>query len=216
MRIYHLTSERWALESLRLQRLKLALLEDMNDPFELLGVELRTREDRRFFQRELRPEMNRTVGVLCFSRTWDNPVLWSHYADKHRGICLGFDVPDELLLKVRYVSERLPSNALTEGTVQDREEFMKQLLGTKFAHWKYESEVRIFVKKDTDTGLHFTDFSDNLTLKEIIVGMQATTTEIDIDQALGEDAGKVEVFAVRAAFKSFKVKRSRIDGQQCP
>ena len=206
MRVYHFLGAKYGLGAVRKRRLKASLLNELNDPFELLGIDLSDEGLRRAMERT-KDQLSASKALHCFSMEWTNPVLWSHYADKHRGICLGFDVPDELLLKVRYVSERLPSNALTEGTVQDREEFMKQLLGTKFAHWKYESEVRIFVKKDTDTGLHFTDFSDNLTLKEIIVGMQATTTEIDIDQALGEDAGEVEVFAVRAAFKSFDVVR---------
>jgi hypothetical protein len=43
--------------------------------------------------------------MLCFSRDWHNPVQWSHYADKHRGICLGFDVPDSLLVPVQYTKE---------------------------------------------------------------------------------------------------------------
>ncbi len=25
---------------------------------------------------------------------WSNPVIWAHYGDKHRGLCLGFEVPE--------------------------------------------------------------------------------------------------------------------------
>ena len=46
-------------------------------------------------------------GVLCFSRGWHNPLLWSHYGDKHRGVCLGFDVPNAHIVHVSYNSSRL-------------------------------------------------------------------------------------------------------------
>ena len=34
----------------------------------------------------------RSVGVFSLSRTAIDPLLWSHYAAGHAGICLGFDV----------------------------------------------------------------------------------------------------------------------------
>jgi hypothetical protein len=33
----------------------------------------------------------RSLGILSFSRTPIDPLLWSHYAAGHSGICLGFD-----------------------------------------------------------------------------------------------------------------------------
>ena len=30
-------------------------------------------------------------GVLSFSKTSTDALLWAHYADGHRGLCLGFD-----------------------------------------------------------------------------------------------------------------------------
>src|SRR5687768_11905572 len=94
MRAYHLTSQHWALEAVKSSRLKVALFNDMNDPFELLGMELKNSKDRAAV-RQLRKDTNATLGALCFSQGCDNPVLWSHYADKHQGICLGFDIHDD-------------------------------------------------------------------------------------------------------------------------
>ena len=37
----------------------------------------------------------RASGLLCFSRHWYSPALWAHYADNHKGMCLGFDIPDD-------------------------------------------------------------------------------------------------------------------------
>jgi len=33
-----------------------------------------------------------TIGVSCFSQEEDNLLMWSHYADKHKGLCLKFDM----------------------------------------------------------------------------------------------------------------------------
>lgn len=85
--MYHLLSARWALDDLTRWRLKIAEFADLNDPFELLGVELPNRALRRAFA-AWKAKALREYGVLCFSRKWSNPVLWSHYADKHKGICL--------------------------------------------------------------------------------------------------------------------------------
>ena len=41
-------------------------------------------------------------GILCFSEDWTDPVLWTHYGAKHRGICLGFDVKDGFAKKIVY------------------------------------------------------------------------------------------------------------------
>ena len=78
---------------------------------------------------------------MCFSKKWSNPVQWSHYADKHRGLCLCFEVADELTMKVSYKPKRLIADAerlLAPGGID--EVFMQEILTTKFAHWKYETK----------------------------------------------------------------------------
>jgi len=32
-----------------------------------------------------------TTFVTCFSEVENNLLLWSHYADKHKGACIGFN-----------------------------------------------------------------------------------------------------------------------------
>src|SRR5882724_8377120 len=101
MRVFHFVNEEHGLEDVRKRRLKVATLKDLNDPFELFGVRLADEALRRAF-RIMKDELGAKHGLLCFSRSWHNPVLWSHYAAKHTGVCLGFDVPDELLGSVSY------------------------------------------------------------------------------------------------------------------
>lgn len=107
MRVYHLQGASHALSNIALKRLKIARFRDLNDPFELQASDL---SDSRFRDaaRGLKNEFHESRGILCFSRGWYNPVLWSHYADKHRGICLGFDILEKYGQPVRYSRSRLP------------------------------------------------------------------------------------------------------------
>lgn len=50
--------------------------------------------------------------ILCLSNQKDNILMWSHYADKHQGIVLGFDFNDDLdeyknIKKVAYNSKKI-------------------------------------------------------------------------------------------------------------
>jgi hypothetical protein len=83
MQVYHFLSATWALDDIRKKRIKISVIDQLNDPFELWCVEQR---DERFRQalRGFKAEMGERFGVICFSRRWHNPLLWNHHGDKHR------------------------------------------------------------------------------------------------------------------------------------
>lgn len=213
MHLYHLFSAKYGLMALRNRRLRVSRIGELNDPFELIGIKVSDRELRRAMY-SYKDALSKTKGLHCFSRQWSNPVLWSHYADKHRGICLGFDVADDCTMPVSYVEERLPAEILRTGTDEHRLEFMEKLLSTKFSHWKYEDEVRVFIElqdQDVQTGFFFTDFSPKLALREVIVGSECGVTRKEVRDALGELAKTTCTFKARPAFKSFRVVRNLDD-----
>jgi len=212
MRVYHFVNEEYGLDDLRRRRLKIATILELNDPFELFAISHSDEAVRHAF-RVMKDELAQTKGLLCFSRNWRNPVQWSHYADKHRGICLGFDVPEEKLGRVSYSKRRLVTD--TEKLVSPRQvdaETALNFLFTKYAHWRYEDEIRSFVSlenRDPETGLFFVTFSPHLKLREVIVGACCRVNRLTLKQALGEDSDDVTVFKARLAFKTFRVVRQR-------
>lgn len=105
--VYHYISARYGLEGIQKRRLKISRIMELNDPFEFLGVNLKDRKFRKLIS-ETKQELSKSKGLLCFSKTWRNPVLWGHYADKHKGLCLGFEIASNLLGKVEYIDSRLP------------------------------------------------------------------------------------------------------------
>lgn len=211
MRLYHMIRADFGLLALCQRRLRASRLTELNDPFELIGVDISNADLRQAMYR-YRDELSRTKGIHCFSRHWSNPVLWSHYADRHRGICLGFDVDERLTKAVRYETRRLHPGILMTGMKAEKLAVMEQILSTKFAHWKYEDEVRVFVElRDPDpvTGFYYTEFSCQLTLKEVIVGSECDLTRAALIDAIGAQSSDIVMFKARPAFKTFKVVRNR-------
>ena len=202
MRVYHLLAKHWAICDLQRKRLKVARFDELNDPFELLGAELPDREERQRFD-QWKTRTVATFGLLCFSRRWRNPVLWSHYADKHRGMCLGFDVPDEYLQKVRYLPRRWKLSDYLSHTQQ-----AGSLFTTKFKNWAYEKEYRRIVRLDdaeSEGPNRYWPFGDDLKLREVIVGPRCNADRAQLRRILGPSVDEVEFKKARLAFRTFTV-----------
>ena len=205
MRLFYFINEEFGLKDLRERRLKLARIAELNDPFEFIGVELSKREYRNELLK-IKAFQSERYGLLCFSKSWHSPVQWTHYADHHRGLCLGFDMPDDYPTQVNYVNSRFNWPSTLD------EHFVRQLLFTKFSHWSYEDEYRVFTDLETsENGLYYADFSSKLVLKQVIVGASSSVTRSVLANALGDLASDVEVFKAREAFKSFRVVRNKND-----
>lgn len=200
VRAYHFVPANHGLDDLRHRRLKIAELDDLNDPFDLWAV---AQPDPRLRKRirHAKREMARRLGMLCFSLTWQNPLLWSHYAARHQGMALGFDMAGNCIKKVSYVEKRPALDSVDE-------ELAHHVLYTKFIDWQYEQEVRVFrplEDKDPLSGKYFADFSENWVLREVIVGPLCTVTKRELAEALGDHRSGVTFIKARLAFNSFKV-----------
>jgi len=87
-------------------------------------------------------QITERIGVLCLSTERSDILMWSHYADSHRGICLEFDGHFEFFAaaqEVKYPPARPRINPFRQG----QEEMMEAALLTKADHWGYEREWRL-------------------------------------------------------------------------
>jgi hypothetical protein len=209
MRVYHFSDAQHALSNIALWRIKISRFSDLNDPFELLGADLSDKGKRKAF-RLVKEKLNEDTGLLCFSKSWSNPVLWSHYADKHRGICLGFDIPTDHLHAVNYTLK--PMSVITpksSNTPRTTEDIIFELMRTKFIDWKYEDEMRLLIdigNKPTEAGLHFKPFSKDLELKEIILGPRCELPISSIRNLAASYPYPIDVIKSRIAFTKFEVR----------
>jgi len=217
MRVYHLSEAQFALSNVALRRIKISRFSDLNDPFELLGADLNNKEHRRAF-RLSKEEIDQNKGLLCFSSSWDNPVLWSHYAEKHRGVCLGFDVPDHLLVPVIYTDKPMKIDTGGKSSLPKlSESFVNALLRTKYVDWRYEDEYRVFLQLDhkaAECGLYFYSFSSALVLREVILGPRCELPIKGIRELVANFDPQVYVIKSRLAFTRFKVVENKVVTRQ--
>lgn len=218
MRLFNLTSAEFAISNLALRRTKISRIGDLNDPFELLPINIRDKALRAAAQRT-RDQIAATKGVICFSKGWSNPVLWSHYADKHCGIALGFDVTDELATPVTYkkVLSEIEIDQLANDADDPAKGFGRMLLATKFDDWRYENEYRVFVdltKHVPEEGLYFHGFDDNLRLSSVILGARCSVPIDQVRELVSGYPRRVPVIRARIAFTKFAVTENRLYRQK--
>ncbi len=214
MRVYHFLNQKYGLEDLKYRHLKISRIKDLNDPFELLSPVGSDKGLRQAYH-AIREHIDSRMGILCFSQSWRNPVQWSHYADRQRGLCLGFDVPDRLLQPVNYISKRPLTNPKLLFGIPGKKLLQSELnalLATKFSHWKYEKEIRHFVpyeERVRPKSSYFQPFCRGMALREVIVGVNSSIRRKEIERALKPEDSGVVVFKSRLAFQSFRIVRQR-------
>lgn len=105
-----------------------------------------------------------TLGICSFSKARKNQLMWSHYADEHKGICIGFkedylkqngikffpsnieyqdNYPfDDIINRINFFEKEKILNGL-DSIAGD---ILLSILTTKYTSWKYERERRLIVR----------------------------------------------------------------------
>ena len=115
---------------------------------------------------KLKEAIDKNFYMVCFSQTYDNILMWSHYAKKHTGFCVEYDFSRSsqksiysLLSPVIYSNKR-PSlsdeiiKCFSEDgkLIADENMLYKMYLSllTKSDLWKYEQEWRLIILSNRD------------------------------------------------------------------
>lgn len=109
--------------------------------------------------------INEIYLVGCLSSDFKNRLMWSHYADCHKGFCIEYDFKDvdkmkngQHLLPILYEDKRpqFPWGILikqSESSMKDAQKKVLLSLLTKDKVWSYEKEWRILMQKQTNSEL---------------------------------------------------------------
>ena len=123
----------------------------------------------------VRQHLIESVGAFCVSERCNDLLMWAHYADSHRGVCLEFDGAGGLMASAQQVTYSLTRPAINHYE-DERLTMLAKALLTKSAHWAYEAEWRLL---RADNGPGVVRFRpENLT--GIVVGALATPETIEI------------------------------------
>ncbi len=191
MLLYYFTSLRHGLSAIRERRIKISRFNQLNDIYDHIGIFVTSPEDMEA-RDNLRSEVLRYEGLICMSKTYDEPLLWGHYGGNHSGMCLIFEVPHRKPWKdVEYVDRipRLEETGFSRFNQLPHSEIVR-LAHTKFTNWSYEQEVRrIITLRDYDFAddFFYQPFDEHMELRGALFGTRAEPNEYQVEALLRHD-----------------------------
>lgn len=150
-------------------------------------------------------DKNAAMGVLSLSEDPLSPLMWAHYADHHRGVCLGFsritantlgedDITSPVLYSDVYPRVRFSEILKRDGSIHQK------LFFTKARDWAYEKEWRLLAGKG--------DVVKNIPgdIVEVIVGCRVDPSHADAVSKLCSDHS-ITVFQCEMVPDKFQYRR---------
>jgi hypothetical protein len=117
--------------------------------------------------------------ILCFTENYSNELLWAHYADSQKGVCIQFDtsIYDNFhkasIMKVKYEKAvpKLNIYAYFLNPIEYINSLVKSII-TKGANWAYEEEWRLVLidQFNTFANQNFINLLDGF-VSSIILGI---------------------------------------------
>ena len=151
------------------------------------------------------------TGILSLAERFTCPLMWSHYGDQHKGLCLGYSVPRDAvpaLHKVRYGGSRLVEASrvakMVNGDPVARRQVDSAVLQRKAADWQYEQEWRLVGPR----GLA----DSPLELESVTFGTRCLpSVKHTVAKALDGRDRAVRLWEMKEFHGTFTLKRRRID-----
>lgn len=97
-----------------------------------------------------------TYSLACFSESNENNLMWSHYTDNHKGICVEYsnELIEYLKLNESFFASKTVNYSDIPPAVDSFENNQNQVVKIFFnkqSEWKYEREFRILLRCKNQT-----------------------------------------------------------------
>lgn len=165
--------------------------------------------------------INYTQGVLSLAQDYDCPLMWSHYADQHKGFCIGYDVSNNDFYEIyslnyggnRYITTQQIYDMLFGATNDIRKSAKKLIeqvvLLSKAPQWSYEKEYRVIYEQGLqDNRFRLSDVTFGLRFKE--------SAKFSVMKALEGRRGDLAFYEMVLNNDSFELGRIPVSLQDIP
>jgi len=197
--VYRYLNEQFALQALQTNELKVGRLGELNDPADCLptlsGAPAQPNDEAsEAFEKRYFSEIYNDIGIICFSSVVSDPVIWSHYADAHRGMALGFDFHESgaKLFGVTYDERRVSLDYEETEKIRNENDaetkYFASVITTGFTRkalsWEYEREYRLFMNLHhcRMKGPHY--FIAGMRPDRVVLGLKSRITEADVFRSI--------------------------------
>jgi hypothetical protein len=144
------------------------------------------------------------MGVYSLSARVDSPLLWSHYADSHHGLCIGFHpdaYPFNIAQQVVYSQIRGAVNPFNQAPDQ----VLANSILQKSEDWTYEAEWRIALPNAARKSISF----ENGAITEIIFGARMLHEHQDLVRSW-ISGHRPKFFQARISTRTFAIEIDRL------
>lgn len=148
------------------------------------------------------------TGIYCLTELSDNVLMWSHYADNHKGVCVEFRIDSHpishihAVARVFYQTERPELPILR---IDDDENRTYDALRTKAEFWAYEKEWRLMLAGAARKSM---DIPKNV-VASIILGARCTQeTAARVEQIAAQSSSSLIIRKAEISSTAFKLEVS--------
>lgn len=155
--------------------------------------------------------------IVSFTNKCDNPTMWSHYANKYEGICIGWKVKNikQKIHKVKYENDlygmlsRHEEDTISIPSQSKKCTIFESIARLKLDTWKYESKFR-YIAVASEKFNHEVPCP----IESITFGLKTRENEKDIIRYLattGENANsKIKLYQLKQNNKKLTLSRLRL------
>lgn len=156
----------------------------------------------------------RQLWISCFSKTYKEILMWSHYGDFHKGVCIGFNykglsktfnfIPSDVKYKKNFKKIDYCNNSVKA---------LNELVNTKSKKWKYEKEIRLRTNKEKAPSLNLNGIVSIHpdSISKIIIGCNCSVNLDSIkDRLMKFNCGNIELIKLSKSKNSFELDEIRL------
>jgi len=151
-------------------------------------------------------------GVLALSEKWDEPLMWSHYAAQHQGICIEYKTSGFQFERLKPVNYNAPRSLRAHdifrwkchGDTQAEQRVFDTYFYSKAPQWDYEVEWRDVADKAGANPSHFEVAAIHFGMRVDFVWKWLLVKALHLDK-------QVLLYEVDAEEKTFKLYRREMN-----
>lgn len=198
-------------------RLYLSDGKNFNDPFEITVTDKKNHRIRHI----------EGLHILSLTNSFRNKLIWSHYTDSHKGVCITVKVPNNVVYPICYSTKRIYEDSDIDNIISSSTKITKKSVEKDFSllskdkkiayikdkKWMYEKEYRVVFDKSDEEGLIYHDSKWFMSVKitNIYLGANFDRNKVETQRKIIEACkrNKVKITQMVLSDTDYSVKKKR-------
>jgi len=159
-----------------------------------------------YAEQQQRNSIAQTISLCSFSEENKNNLMWSHYADNHKGICVEYTL--ELFEYLKKLKNHLVDSKIkysheppTIKGIETLESKIQKIIFNKQSEWKYEKEYRAVFINEKET--EYVPINKKF-IKSVFIGSR-TESKIEKEIVTLTENSNIDIFYAITLGKTYNI-----------